>query len=84
MGSKATVDLMPLLKPVEEQAVSRFRKECVGGAESKEAAPILEELEGLVSEEREQALKRNFASIQEQAALLRDECVKQAKVCERV
>ncbi len=84
MGSKATVDLMPLLKPVEEQAVSRFREECVGGAGSTEAAPILKELEGLVSEEREQTLKRNFASIEEQAALLRDECVKQAKVCERV
>ena len=77
------MELTPTLKPVEE-VLSRFRKECVGGYGSEEAAPILDELQGLLSIELEEALKQNFASVRKQAHDLKDQCVQQAKVCEPV
>ena len=84
MDLMATSGMVQWLDVLETSTTGCFREACVGGADSEEAAPIFEQLKQDVRDLRQPALDSNSERLRTQARDLKDQCVQQAKVCQRV
>ena len=78
----ATSNMVQWLDELETSTTGCFRKDCVAGVESDEAAAIYAQLNEDIGKERQPALAKNSERLREQARDLKVQCVEDAKVCE--
>ncbi len=82
MELMATSSMVQWLDALGSSTTGCFRKDCVAGVESDEAAAIYVQLNADISKERQPALAKNSERLRKQARDLKVQCVEEAKVCE--
>jgi len=76
----ATSNMVQWLDELETSTTGCFRKDCVAGVESDEAAAIYAQLNEDIGKERQPALAKNSERLRLQAVAVKDKCVEESKV----